>query len=202
MPWLVFILPFLVAIAGVGYVLYLRDGDGGPGGREIPEFTFEVNNVRQIPVDRRARGEDVDRETEVVHALLDTLYTNGFVDPRLWEEGTFPGVRDLFAGRAARRAARDLGDLTLGGISKRLELVNPREGKLNISFLVDERRDLYAAVADTRFRARSLLPRGDRLQILHVGTWFLRPIDGAWRIVGYEVEGAQDSGPPAAGATP
>lgn len=192
---LLLILAALIIAVGVGILLF-RENGVLDGGRETPAFSFDVVDVRQIPIERKAEQREVDREATLVHEVLDRLYVGGFIDPEQWENGRFTAVFDVFSGDAARTAADDLTELTLGDLATQLEFVNPVRGRLRVSVLVDPAGEPYAAVAQARFRARGELGTGRLVRIVHGGTYFLRPVDGAWAVVGYDVKGATDSLPP------
>ncbi|MGH2739223.1 MAG: hypothetical protein ACRDH6_01885 [Actinomycetota bacterium] len=192
---LLLVLAGLIIAVGVGLLFLRRDGVLG-GGRETPAFSFDLVDVRQVPIERTAPQGELDRDATLVHELLDRLYAGGFVDPEQWEDGRFTSLFDAFSGDAAKSASTDLEDLTLGDLATRLDFVDPVRGRLRVSFLVDPMGELYAAVAQTRFRARGELGTGGLVRIVHGGTYFLRPLRGAWMVVGYNVKGASDSLPP------
>lgn len=191
-PWVIFLAPFVLILGAVAFFLFRGEGPLG-GGRETPEFSFEVRRVSQVAVSGREKNVAVKRATKEIHAVLDDLYTDGFVDPASWDGGRFPTIVEAFTGDAADRVEEDLGDLTLGKTARRLEFVQPMASILRISFLLDPDGSPYAAVAETTFRADGELERGGALRIAHAGTYFLQPAGDAWRIVGYEVEGSLDT---------
>jgi hypothetical protein len=179
----------IAVVGAVAWFLLLRGGVLGP---DVPEFSFELDRIKGQGVEGTADAGRLQGPAEELRSTLDAMYMAGFVDPGKWEGGTFPEVLEAFTGPAARQARRDLEDLTLGPESRRVESVQPRPGRLNVSFLMDGRRPL-AAVAFTTFRAVGSLRDGGRLSIQHQGEYVMRVVDGTWRIVGYQVRGNLES---------
>jgi len=168
------------------FILFREDGLIGP---DVPEFSFELERVKGVGPDGSGDAEVLQGPAEDLRSTLDAMYVAGFVDPGKWEEGRFPEVLEAFSGDAARQARRDLEDLTLGPTSRRLETVQPKPGRLKVSFLLDGTRPI-AAVAFTTFRGVGDLTSGGRLEIQHRGEYVMRVVDGSWLIVGYDVDGS------------
>ena len=177
------------------FLLFREDGLIGP---DVPEFSFEIERVKGQGTGGSGDPDALRSTAEDVRSTLDAMYVAGFVDPGKWEGGRFPEVLEAFSGPAARQARRDLDDLTLGPASGRLELVRPKPGRLNVSFLLDGTRPI-AAVASTTFRGVGELTGGGRLQIQHSGEYMMREVDGSWLIVGYDVDGALEQEPSGGG---
>jgi hypothetical protein len=182
----------IAVVGGAAWFLLFREG--GLVGPDVPEFSFQIDRVKSRGVEGPATSEALQGPSEDLRSTLDAMYVAGFVDPGKWQGGRFPEVLEAFAGPAARRARRDLQDLTLGSTSRRLEHVEPTRGRLSVSFLLDGDRP-FAAVAFAAFRAVGDLSSGERLAIEHRGEYVMRAIGGAWRIVGYEVEGNMKRAP-------
>jgi hypothetical protein len=181
-----------VALVGVAAWFVLFRGNGLID--DVPEFSFELGRVKGQGVEGAGSAEALLGPAEKLRSTLDAMYVAGFVDPGKWENGRFPEVLEAFAGPAARQARRDLEDLTLGPTSRRLERVEPKPGRLNVSFLLEGRRPL-AAVAFATFRAVGELANRGRLSIEHRGEYVMSVVDGAWRIVGYQVQGSLERAP-------
>jgi hypothetical protein len=186
-----------IAVIGVltWFLLFREDGLIGPN---VPEFSFELERVKGQGTDGPGNPDALRSTAEDVRSTLDAMYVAGFVDPGKWEDGRFPEVLEAFSGPAARQARRDLEDLTLGPTSRRLELVRPEPGRLNVSFLLDGTRPT-AAVAFTTFRGVGELTGGGRLDIQHRGEYMMRVVDGSWLIVGYDVDGSLERAPSGGG---
>lgn len=178
-----------VAVIGVGSWFIFARGGSPFGGRPAPEFSFELRKVAGTGIEGKAAPEQLAGPAEDVRATLDELYVDGFIDPERWEGGEFPTLTEVFAGDAAARARADLDDLSIGSAAERITFVQPEKGRLDVRFLLGEDGNPFAAWAETLFRARGEVEGAPRVDIRHRGRYLLRPIEGRWLIVGYEVEG-------------
>lgn len=204
-----------LAVAAAALFLVFRarlDGAGSspPPTPTVPRFSFELTEARSVPVQRKPPRGRLDQAVGQIHSLLDGLYVAAFIDPAGWGTG-FPGALQPFADVALGRAQEDLDELTLGPAGQHLELVTPEGGELSISVLFDRQRRPAAAVAVATFTATGQLRGGGSLPIEHRGRYVLRPLEGGWAIVGYDVSGvigepeaqageSPDAAPPDAGA--
>ena len=203
------VIAVVVVLAAVGTALFFlfRSGLTGPPGEPsptvpVPEFSFRIVRAKPVPVGKRPSRERVDQAVEDVHAVLDRLYVAGFVDPAQWSNG-FPEALGTFAQQARDQASVHLDELTLGPAARSLEAVNPDEGELTVSVLFDRRRRPVAAVALASFAATGQVRGGTTIPIEHHGRYVLRPFEGGWAIVGYDVSGSiGDAGSPEPTATP
>lgn len=196
--WTLVLVPLLVVGVAVGAYLYFRGGDELPPRRAVPAkpFTFTRGQTHFVVVGGSASKltpEQREAARSGVDNLLNDLYDAGFVTKPRWEKGTFTAIFQHFAEAAAEQAQKDLAELTLGPEAERLRSVKPGEGILKISFLMNKQEPV-AAVAEADFQAEGKLVGGGNLAITHQGRFFLRVIEGAWRIVGYDVDGSLDSG--------
>jgi hypothetical protein len=185
----------LLAVAGVLLFFFLRDGGAlppplGPEEPEVPEFSFVVQKARAYPLARKPRKPKHERTVEQIREVLDRLYVGGFVDPGQWEDGRFTSALEQFAGSSARRARRDLDDLTLGDTAVFLNLVTPEEGVLRMTLLYDRFGNPVLAMVKARFEAAGdVAGEPQDVSIEHRGDYILRRVSGRWAIVGYEVRG-------------
>ena len=181
-----------VAVVVIGVSLWLvlfRKGGVLDDSRDVPEFSFDVRDVRSQAVADEPPGEELERTALDIRGTLDRLYVDGWIDPEQWDGGEFPEVPSLFFGDAAARAGEDLEDLTLGSDAARVTFMDPTFGTMQVSFLIGEDGNPFAAWATTLFRARGELDDGGEIKAQHEGRYLLRPIEDEWLIVGYDVEG-------------
>jgi hypothetical protein len=179
----------LVVVVALGvWFLFLRDGvvEGEDG---VPRFSFTIRGVKGVAVDGAAGRQELAAQARGIRETLDAMYSAGFVDPAQWQGGTFPAVLQAFSAEAAGRARKDLDDLSLGPTARDMDSVRPAKSTLDVDFLVDPSKQPYAAVAVTRFRAVGSVRDGGKVGLSHQGRYLLRPVEGRWLIVGYEVEG-------------
>ena len=179
----------MVAIAAIllsGGKVPLVSGPSGPDG-----FSFQLGKVQATTTSRTPRSElnDVAREAGAgVKETMDELYFRAFVDQGSW--GDYEAAFELFEGRAATRAGSDAEVLTLGSTaSDDFEALDEASGTLTVSVLTDAKDAPVSAIARVEFEATAEAQGGgSSTQVVSVGSFFLREVDGAWRIFAYEVD--------------
>jgi hypothetical protein len=163
--------------------------DGGPDGAN--GFSFQLGKVQATTISRTPRSElnDVARQAGVdVKETMDELYFRAFVDQGSW--GDYEAAFELFEGRAAASAGSDAEVLTLGSTaSDDFEAIDEASGTLTVSVLTDAKDAPVSAVAQVEFEATAEAQGGGpSMQVVSVGSFFLREVNGAWRIFAYEVD--------------
>ncbi len=163
--------------------------DGGPAGPG--EFSFQLGKVLATPISRTPRSElnDVAREAGAgVKETMDELYFRAFVDEGSW--GDYGAAFELFEGGAVERAGSDADVLTLGTTANDdFEALDEASGTLTVSVLTDAKDAPVSAIAQVEFEATvEAQGGGSATQIVSVGSYFLRQVDGAWRIFAYQVD--------------
>jgi hypothetical protein len=180
----------VVAIAAVllsgGKVPLIDGGPDGPGG-----FSFQLGKVQATTISRTPRSElgEVAREAGAgVKVTMDELFFRAFVDESSW--GDYEAAFELFDGRAAARAGSDTEVLTLGSTANDdFEALDVASGTLMVSVLTDAKDAPVSAVARVEFEATvEARGGGTSTQVVSVGSFFLREVEGAWRIFAYEVD--------------
>ena len=95
----------------------------------------------------------------------------------------------LFDGEAQTRAQADVDVLTLGPTAKDdVEALTAPNGTLTISVLMDKKDAPFTAVAEVQFQANAEGKDNTTTEISSLGSFFLRQVDGAWRIYAYRVD--------------
>ena len=119
---------------------------------------------------------------------MDELYFRAFVDQDSW--GDYEAAFGLFEGRAAASAGSDTEVLTLGSTANDdFGALDEASGTLTISVLTDADDAPVSAVAQVEFEATvEAQGGGSSTQVVSVGSYFLRQVDGAWRIFAYQVD--------------
>jgi hypothetical protein len=184
-----FVVVALLAIGGLllfgGNVPLIDGGSGAPGG-----FSFDLMSVQASATSRtqpsQLRG-TVQEAGTGVKATMDELYFRAFVDTGSW--GDYGAAYELFDGQAAARAEADADVLTLGPTANDdFEALNPTTTTLSIAILTDPKDVPATAIAEVRFLAEVQRTDGTSTQISSNGSFFLRQVDGAWRIFAYRVD--------------
>jgi hypothetical protein len=194
----------VVVIAAIllsgGKVPLVDGGSNGPG-----DFSFRLGRVQATPITRTPPSElhEVAQEAGAgVKETMDELYFRAFVDQGSW--GDYGAAFELFEGQAATRAGSDEDVLTLGPTANDdFESLEPTSGTLTISVLTDAEDAPVSAVAQVEFVATAQARGGgSSTQVVSVGSFFLRQVDGAWRIIAYRVdrEDVEAAAPSASGS--
>ena len=180
----------------IAIVAILLFGGGGPGiidlGPNGPDdFSFQLGKVQATPITRTPPPElhDVAQEAGAgVKETMDELYFAAFVDQGSW--GDYGAAFELFEGSAAARAESDQEVLTLGPTAgDDFDSIDAASGTLTISVLTDDQDAPVSAVADVEFEATvEGANGGTSTQVVSIGSYFLRQVDGAWRIFAYDVD--------------
>jgi len=180
----------VIAIAAIllsgGKVPLVNDGPDGPNG-----FSFQLGKVQATTISTTPRSElnDVARQAGAgVKETMDELYFRAFVDQGSW--GDYEAALELFEGRAATSAGSDAEVLTLGSTaSDEFEALDEASGTLTVSVLTDAKDAPVSAVAKVEFEATvEARGGGTSTQVVSIGSFFLRQVEGAWRIFAYEVD--------------
>lgn len=157
---------------------------------ELPPFRFDVGGREMVET---VRGRLSERERRVVNeaanrvrSAVTDLYVGAFLDPAHWAAGTYDDVFDVFAGVARPEAQRRAGILTPGGdAGDRFDRIEPVKGRLSLRILLDRGSKPALVASKVRFVARGV--GADPLTMQSEGTFLFRRIDGAWRIVSFDV---------------
>jgi hypothetical protein len=187
-----------IAIGGVAVIaiaaILLFGGDdplidGGPSGPD--DFSFQLGQVQATPITRTPPPElhGVAQEAGAgVKETMDQLYFAAFVDQGSW--GDYGAAFELFEGTASARAESDEEVLTLGATAgDDFESIDGASGTITISVLTDDQDAPVSAVADVEFEATvEGADGGTSTQVVSVGSYFLRQVDGVWRIFAYDVD--------------
>jgi len=193
----------VVALLVIGGVLLVADDV--PGLRNEPdapgEFSFRLGNVQASPVTRTPPAElkDVAREAGTeIKETMDELYFRAFVDTSSW--GDYAAAFEVFDEQAASRAESDVEILTLGPTADDVyESLDPTSATLTIVVLTDKEDAPFTAVAEAQFLANAVGDDGTSTEISSIGSFFLRQVDGVWKIFAYRVDRADQA---AAGPSP
>jgi hypothetical protein len=173
-----------------GFLLLGGDGSGPSDDGPQSPFSFALGNVKALPITRTPPADlkDTARDAGVgIKATMDELYFRAFVDQSSW--GDYGAAFALFDGRAASSAQTDAEILTLGlAANDDVEALDTPGGTLRISVLTDKKDAPVTAIAEVEFQANAQRKDGTSTQIVSLGSFFLRQVEGAWRIFAYRVD--------------
>jgi hypothetical protein len=184
----------VLALLVVAGIFLLGDGDAGPGpsGDLGPTgFSFTLRRAKAVPVSelKPVDLQDVaDEAAEAVKATMDHFYFEAYVNRDGW--GSYEEAFALLQDPAAASAETDADVLTLGASASEdyESVVDDPAGSLNVVVLTNEEDVAISAIARVLFRMDAQLASGGTNRITSAGSYFLRPADEGWAIVGYSVD--------------
>lgn len=191
-----------MALIGGAVLLATRDQGGSflagviPGIGEsrppTPEFRFDIAKVKaNTTTETRSKkvlpaAKDA---AEGVRTSLDVVYFDGFVDPDHWDGGDYDDVWDVFDDGAREQAKNDVQALTLGDDAGDVyDFVQPDKGVVAVNVLTGPNDEPSQVLAKAFFSATAEHDDGSYTKITSSGTFFLRQVDGEWRIYSYDVD--------------
>jgi hypothetical protein len=191
----------IVAVAALVAAIFVFSGGGdGPLGLPLgddtpdtPEFAFKI---QKGPVITTAEGADQKKAvasaapaSKAVTEVLDTLYTEAFLDPANWHDGAYDDALELFSKDARTEAEQQLELLTAGTEVSGLEEIRPMPSTLKTEVLVDPKNVPASVIGVVKFQA-SGIDGADRFVFSSRGQYVLEKVDGGWTIVSFSVSRA------------
>ena len=171
-------------------------GDGDVASPTTPPFRFDDTSHKLVrtspePVGSRRKRASAAAATAAEDVLTE-LYTEGFLDPANWEQGSYADAFGGFA-RGARDEAETHPDLlTAGpGAGDRYERIEPKSGRIATRILLDRRGSPVVLVSVVRFTA--VATGSDEVVLRSAGQYFFELVGSAWRITSFDV--TRDDGP-------
>lgn len=195
----------VIAVIGVG-ALILRGGGTSPLGSSTPGFTFEVQKAIATSLEEGARDQDLmDRAAEtaqVVQPILSELFSDAFLDPGNWRAGDFTDVWDYFSEEARSDAQASVEVLTLGGLGKVFDDVEPKYGVMSVRVLYGADGEPTLINVSCTFRATATPSDGSpSSEIVSKGDFMFEPSGDSWSVLAFRVN-RSDIDLPAVEATP
>jgi hypothetical protein len=192
----VWIVPTALVALGVVLFLLLRGG-GGDGGlldgsdETIPAFDFRL--TRAVPVlvshnnPKKFEATATDVGTQVGETMTD-LYTEAFLDPANWRDGSYDEVWPLFEEGSQAAAQQEETTLTLGpSAGDQFDQVDQPIGTLNVRVLLDRANQPVTAVAIVKFKAMASAKDGTTTAVVSTGQYFLRSVSDGWLVYAFSV---------------
>jgi hypothetical protein len=192
----VWIAPLALVVIGVlGFVLFGGGGDGGliGGGGEddtIPAFDFKVGKTSAVSVtaDKEKTPDVAKTAATDITSALDTLYTEAFLDPANWRDGSYDEVWPVFADSATGEAQQDADALTVGtGGGEAFQKIVEPKGRIQVKVLLNDKDRIATAVAIVRFSAVGTRKDGKLTVFRSAGQYFMQPGDDGWQVYSFSV---------------
>jgi hypothetical protein len=186
------------ALVALGVVLFLLfRGGGGDGGLldgsddTIPAFDFRLTRAVPVLVTHNNPKKFDATATDVgaqVGETMTALYTEAFLDPANWRDGSYDEVWPLFEEGSQAAAQEEGAALTLGPTAgDRFEKVDQPLGTLNVRVLLDRANEPVTAVAIVKFKALASAKDGTTTSVVSTGQYFLRSVSDGWLVYGFSV---------------
>ena len=116
------------------------------------------------------------------------LYTEAFLDPANWRDGSYDEVWPLFEEGSQAAAQQDGTTLTLGpSAGGQFEQVGQPVGTLNVRVLLDRANQPVTAVAIVKFKALASAKDGTTMAVVSTGQYFLRSVSDGWLVYAFSV---------------
>lgn len=195
----------VVAAAVVGGILLLG-GDGSSvttnpdgGGTTVdittPPFDFKVAKAVAVPVVAGQKPKKLEGAATAAAGgavdVMDTVYTEGFLDPNSWDGGDYDDEWTQFADDAATGAEADADALTAGpSAGDTYTTIEPAKATVRPRVLMDDQGRAVSVVAVVYFSARGMHDDGSYTLFKSTGQYFLRRAGSAWKVVAYDVHRA------------
>jgi hypothetical protein len=180
-------------------------------------LAFQVDRLRVVNLSHRQAEPRATGAANAIATQLSAFYETAFADPASWKGGVPEDAWNVFASAVRARAKGDAGSFTPATTGLDVLEMNVSKSTLSVTVLLDGSGHAEAAFAGVTFEGTGELEGGQMVQVENAATFYLRPVSGAWLIVGYphastKVEagsaspsaspGAAGSASPSAGSSP
>jgi len=187
-------------VVAVVLIFVLTGGNNGPlgpvvpGGPDntVPEFSFSTGKAIPIPTvagvkAKKLKGAATQAQSKA-DEVMDSFYTEAFLDPANWRDGSYDDVFKSFSSGAAAQAQKDLATLTAGSVGGTIASISPAKSTLSTRVLMDSKGQPASIVALVKFSAKGSVTAGGTHVFSSVGQYFLEPVGGNWQIVSFDVK--------------
>jgi hypothetical protein len=151
------------------------------GAKAVPIATVATQSTKKLknPAQEAAR-----QTTGVIHQL----YTSAFLDPANWQSGTYDSAYALFSSSAAAQAKASADVLTAGPqAGDTFTDIQPGKATIQSRVLMDLRGNPFTVVAKVTFTAEGTQTDERTTLLVSSGSFFLRRVNGDWKIVAFDV---------------
>jgi hypothetical protein len=198
----------IAAIVVGGKLLFGGDDGTTDEGRtpvsdDTPAFDFKVAKAVVVPVSEEQKRKKLEAAATAASdravAVMDTIYTETFLDPSSWKGADYDDAWTQFTQDAATEAEADTDTLTAGtGAGDSYDTIEPIKGEVKPRVLVDEKGQPISVVASVSFSAQGAHGDGTYTLFKSSGQFFLRQVDGVWTVVAFQVRRAdsEETAPP------
>lgn len=196
----------VLALGGGAYLVFKGGGVAAIIHRPdntIPTWDFTVVKTTAVPTSKTEPSKLVSSAGQVLTeatATMKTLYTEAFLDPANWRDGSYDEVWPTLEQAAATQAQADSAVLTLGATAgDTYDKVTPSSSKISFRVLFDEKDTPKTVVAIVKFTAVGTGKDGTRTVFVSSGQYFLRDMGDGWKVFSFNVNRADHPAKPKPG---
>jgi hypothetical protein len=157
-----------------------------------PDFQFTGTKTVAIPTvatqSAKKLKEPAQEAARQTTGVIHRLYTAAFLDPANWQSGTYDSAFEVFSSSAAAQAKTSADVLTAGPqAGETFSDIQPGKAAIKSRVLMDLRGNPSTVVAKVTFTAQGTQTDGPTTLFVSSGSFFLRRLNGDWKIVAFEV---------------
>jgi phage baseplate assembly protein gpV len=185
----------LVVVGVLAFVLLGGESGGlgslGGSSTPMPAFAFHVGRTSAIRVTESGQSTAppaVDAAAKAVTTTLQQLYSEAFLDPSNWKDGSYDEVWPLFSDGAQSAAEHQAATLTVGANGgDTFEAIDRPSGHINVKVLLNRSNQVATVVAVVRFDAVGTRTDGQLTLFRSKGQYFLHHEGDGWRVYSFSV---------------
>jgi hypothetical protein len=201
----------VVAAVVASAVLFTRDdnsgattnasGSGTTVAPETPDLTFKIEKALPIRVTPTQSSKKLAAAATAAGDgavdVIDTIYTEGYLDPSSWDGGNYDDAWAQFADDAATQAEAHADVLTAGpAAGDAYTTIEPAKAIVKPRVLMDDAGKAVSVEAVVTFTAKGMHDDGSFTLFKSTGHYFLRRDGSDWKVVAFQVH-RDDSEEPA-----
>jgi hypothetical protein len=181
-----------LATRGKGPLVGLVPGTSKGPALITPDFRFRGAKATAIPTTPSQSAKKLRKPAEQAAVettgVIHELYTDAFLDPANWQSGTYDSAYAVFSPTAATQARASADVLTAGPrAGDTFSDIQPGKATIQSRVLMDGEGNPSTVVAQVTFTAHGTSTDGPGTLFVSSGSFFLRQVNGAWKIVAFEV---------------
>lgn len=185
-------------VAGGAIALFALKGGSVPGifgggpDNSTPAFDFRAGKTIAISTSENVRAKDLqtaaDQTATEATPVIDALFTQAFLNPDNWRNGSFDSAFEAFDDAARTSAENQIETVTLGtSAGDTYDTVSPGKSKLWFRVLFDADSKPKTVVAVVRFHALGKRTDGTYTDITEHAQFFMHDTGGGWKIFSFKV---------------
>ena len=180
------------ATRGKGPLVGLVPGTSKSPALPTPDFHFRGSKAVAIPTTASGSAKKLKGPAEQAAGettgVIHQLYTSAFLDPGNWQNGTYDSLYEVFTSSAAAQAKAHADVLTAGPrAGDTFANIQPGKATIESDVLMDAQGHPFTVVAKVTFTAQGTVTDGPTTLFVSKGQFFLRRIDGNWKVVAFDV---------------